>query len=190
MNQEYYLKEIASKQNQCINILNEGVKQREEYLKRIKLAAANEVRNRDLQIKSVASATTREAKKTRNSAIATGVFAIGLIGATLYSGLDISTVINNGAKALKSVESLGEFCLMIPSAVYATLVGTIVNLKSFIKHRNKFDEVSQQYCDLYNSDPSKYLNDFEKVCYSNSEEEKGNVSTKNQDLRLFKKRRK
>lgn len=190
MNQEYYLKEIASKQDKCINILNEGVKQREEYLKKIKLDAANEVRARDLQIKRVASATTRESKKARNSAIATGVFTIGLIGATLYSGLDVSTVINNGIQALKSVESLGEFCLMIPSAIYATLAGTIVNLTSFIKHRNKFDEVSQQYCDLYNSDPSKYLSGIEKNYCSNSEEVKSDISKKNKDLKLSKKKRK
>ncbi len=176
MKQEDYLREIASKQDKCINILNEGVKQREEYLKRIKLTAANEVRARELQIKSVSFATTREAKKTRNSAIAAGMFAIGLIGATLYSGLDVSTVINSGAQALKSVEAIGDFCLMIPSTIYATLVGTIVNVTSFIKHRSKFDELSQQYCDLYNSDPSKYFDDFEN---NNTSEKKKNYGSLN-----------
>ena len=172
MNQDYYLERIAAKQDRCIELLKDSTKQRDEYIKTIKLSAANEVRARDLQIKSVSRVRNEEAKKTRNSAIATGIFAIGLIATTLSSGLDVSTVIENGAQALKSIESLGSFCMMIPTAIYATLAGTVVNIASFIKHRRKYCKVSLEYSDLYNSDPVKYLDDIYTDYYHLAEKQR------------------
>ena len=131
-----------------------------------RLIAAQLESARRLKIKSINNTLSEEYKKKSMYAIASGVCFAGLMGATLFSGVDIKQAIQTEIQILNSFDALKEYLRTFTPAMWGTMVATAVSYSNYIKHHKKYQKANQEFYDMMNNQPEDYQDIVEKQAKS------------------------